>query len=73
MTVRYGKRGAGMGRVYRGDGPKWQAWAPGTKDAPGEFLGKHDTEYAASRALNAWWTVQALVALWSLAQLRAAS
>ena len=65
MTARYGKRSPGTGRVYKGESisQPWHAWAPGTKSAPGEFLGRHDTRHAAERALNAWWTIQALAAL----------
>lgn len=41
----------------------YEVFAPGNKRMPGAFIGAFDTLHAATRALNAWWTVQALLAL----------
>lgn len=47
----------------RSNNMPYEAWGPGSKHQRGEFLGTFETLHAANRALNAWWTVQALLAL----------
>lgn len=65
MATRFGKRGAGEGVVHKRKSSRaaYEAWGPGAKHQRGESIGVFETLHAATRALNAWWTVQALLAL----------
>lgn len=65
MPARGSIRARGHGKVHRRPSNKlpYEVFAPGSKRKAGELIGAFETMHAATRALNAWWTVQALLAL----------
>ena len=65
MATRFGKGGAGEAVVHKRKSNRlpYEVGGPGAKHRRGEHLGAFETLHAATRALNAWWTVQALLAL----------